>query len=159
MLTKIAGRNAIKMRQIYNLYHQFRDEGRTSCQDEPRSGRPCVATDEEHQHSLEELLEEQRSWTTEDLASRLGTSKYSVQQLLKKLNVRKVSSRWVPYSLTDEQKELRVNLSIEHLERYHHNPEFIDKIIAIDETWIKSYDHKDASQSKECRYSGEEPYV
>ncbi len=75
MLTKITGRNAIKMRQIYNLYYQFRDEGRTSCQDELRSGRPCVVTDEEHQCSLKELLKEQRSWTTEDLAFRLGTSK------------------------------------------------------------------------------------
>jgi transposase len=46
MLTKIAGRKAIKMRQIYNIYNQFRNEGRTSCQDEPRSGRPWVATDE-----------------------------------------------------------------------------------------------------------------
>ncbi len=73
--------------------------------------------------------------------------------------MRKVSSRWVPYSLTDKQKELRVNLSIEHLERYHHNPEFIDRIIAINESWIKSYDSKDASQSKDYRYLGEEPYV
>jgi len=92
----MADLNAIKMRREYNLYHQFRYEGRTSCQDEPRSGRPCVATDEEHQHSLENLLEEQRNWTTEELSFRVEISKYCIQQTLLKLNVRKLSSRCVP---------------------------------------------------------------
>ena len=71
----------------------------------------------------------------------------------------KISSRWVPYNLTPEQKELRVDVAKKHLESYRHNPEFIDRIIAIDETWIKSYDPQDASRSKEYRYPGEEPYV
>ena len=48
MLQKIAGRNAYSQSSVYFIYHQFKDEGRLTCQDEARSGRPSVATDEEH---------------------------------------------------------------------------------------------------------------
>lgn len=157
MLQKIAGRNAYSQSSVYFIYHQFKDEGRLTCEDEPRSGRPSVATDEEHQKSLQKLLEEQRCWTSYEIAIQLGISQMSAVRLLKKLGLRKVASRWVPHSLNSEQKEIRVNISAEHLERYKSDPNILNRIIAIDETWIKSYDPKDAKQSRKWRYPGEEP--
>jgi transposase len=71
MLPKIAESNAHKERQIYNIYRQFKEEERLTCDDEPRLGRPCTATDQEHEKNLEKLLEEQKSWTAEELAFRL----------------------------------------------------------------------------------------
>jgi hypothetical protein len=35
-----------------------------------------------------------------------------------------------------------VNASAEHLERYNNNPDILERIIAIDETWLKSYDQE-----------------
>jgi transposase len=157
MLTTIAGRNAYSRSQVYKIYEQFAEQGRLTCQDAPREGRPCTATDSEHQTSLELLLDEDRCWTSEELAFRLGISKTSTLRMLYQLEVRKVSSRWVPYALTHAQKELRVSTSQEHLKRSREDPEFLDRIIAIDETWIKSYDARDASSSREWRYPGEAP--
>jgi hypothetical protein len=73
------------------------------------------------------------------------------------MDVRKVASRWVPYTLTRYHKELRANYSTEHLNRYDSDPEFINRIIAIDETWIKSYDPTDSSSDKKWRFRGEPP--
>ncbi len=41
------------------------------------------------------------------------------------------------------QKKSRVDICTEHLERYNSNHEMLDRIIAIDETWLKYYDPKD----------------
>jgi hypothetical protein len=55
----------------------------------------------------------------------------------------------VPYELKPEQKELHVNICAEHLQRYNNNPDILERIIAIDETWLKSYDSKDAKSSRQ----------
>lgn len=157
MLVRIAGSNALSERQVFRVYHQFAEEGRLTCEDAPRPGRPCTATDEEHQVALQSLLNEDRCWTTDQLANQLGISHGSTLRLLDQLEVRKVASRWVPYALTESQKELRVNISREHLQRYRSDPEFLNRIIAIDETWIKSYDPADDTSAREWRYPGEEP--
>lgn len=157
MLTKIAGRHSYSERQVYRIHNQFKYEGRLSSQEEPHGGRPYEATDEVHEEALKKLLEEQRSWSSSELAFLLGISQSSTLRLLKKLGLRKVAARWVPHSLTSQQKELRVNISSEHLQRYQSDPDMLNRIIAIDETWIKSYDPLDASQSREWRYPGEQP--
>lgn len=148
MLPRIAGSKAYKERQIYNIYRQFK-EGLLTCDDEPRSGRPCTATDQDHEEDLKNLSDEQKCWTTEELPFRLGISKKSTIRLIKELELRKVASHWVPYELKPEQKEYRVKISEEHLERFNDDTGFINRIIAIDETWIKSYDPRDVTGSGE----------
>jgi hypothetical protein len=56
-----------------------------------------------------------------------------------------------------EQKARCTNISTEHLESYHNDLDFLDKSIAINETWIKSYDPQDAARAREWRYPDEEP--
>jgi transposase len=157
VVKKIAGRNAYSESKVYRIYHQFKLEGRLTCEDEPRKGRPLESTDEEHVKALEKLLEESRSWSTNDLAYRIGISQSSMVRLLKKLGLRKVASKRVPHFLKPEQKELRANISAEHLQRYEGDHDILNRIVAIDETWVKSYDPLDASHSREWRYPGEEP--
>ena len=55
--------------------------------------------------------------------------------------MRKVAARWVPRALTDEQKQARVDVAKCLYKRYEKEGDtFINRIIAIDETWIKSYE-------------------
>ncbi len=93
MLARIAGSNAIKGREVYNIYHQFEREERFTCQGAPRSGRPCTATDIDPRERLKELLDEQRCWTSDKLAYILGISKASTLSILNQLEVRKVASK------------------------------------------------------------------
>ena len=44
-----------------------------------------------------------------------------------------------------------------HLARYQRESGFLDKIIAIDETWIKSYDPEDSRQSSKWLLPGQKP--
>jgi hypothetical protein len=63
------------------------------------------------------------------------------------VGAKKIASRWVPHELKPEQKELGVNISAEHLERYNNSPDILERIIAIGETWLKSYDPRDVKSS------------
>ena len=159
MLDKIARSRALSKTHVYRLYNEFKDGSHLSSKEDPRSGRPRTATDTTHEERLRELLNEGECWRTEDLAQILNISTASTKRLLKEVGAKKVASRWVPCELKPEQKQLRVTVSAEHLERYHSNPNMLERIIAIDETWLKSYDPKDAESSKQWVLPSQKPYV
>jgi hypothetical protein len=83
------------------------------------------------------------------LAQILGISTSSTKNLLEIVGAKKIASRWVSHELKPEQKELRVNISSEHLQRYDTNPDILKRIIAIDKTWLKSYDPRDAKSLRQ----------
>ncbi len=73
------------------------------------------------------------------------------------IGVKEIATRWVPHHLTPAQKKSRVNICTEHLERYNSDNEMLDRIIAIDETWLKYYDPKDYWASRQYRLPGHPP--
>jgi len=54
--------------------------------------------------------------------------------------MRRVSAKFVPLFLTDDQKENRVEISQELLANANGNKNFLKKIITRDETWVYGYD-------------------
>ena len=56
---------------------------------------------------------------------------------------------WFPRFLTDEQKENRVSISRELLDRVRGNPDFLYQVITGDETWVFEYDPETKRQSSE----------
>ncbi|KFD49305.1 hypothetical protein M513_09857 [Trichuris suis] len=65
------------------------------------------------------------------------------------LGLRKLSARWVPKALREEQLIRRVNLSQELLTKIEATETgFFDRIVTGDETWIYQYDPESKIQSK-----------
>ena len=78
--------------------------GRTSLEDEARSGRPPDATDEEMCKKVRDLLYSDRRIQVEEIAQAFGISHGSISTVLHDcLGMRKVTARWIPKSLSDEQ--------------------------------------------------------
>ncbi len=75
--------------------------------------------------------------STDELGQSLGISKTSTLRILRKGEIREGASRLVPYMLTTAQKELRVTISMEHLNRCQSDPDFLDRLIAIDKLGLK----------------------
>ena len=70
--------------------------------------------------------------------------------LRNRLKMRKVSARWLPHRLTPEQAERRLTIAIQLLYRYDsEGQEFLERIVAVDETWIRSYEPEMRRQSTE----------
>jgi len=63
--------------------------------------------------------------------------------------MRKVCAKLVPKVLTDEQKENRVSIFRELLDRVIGNPDFLEQVITSDEMWVFEYDPEKKRQSSE----------
>ena len=75
----------------------------------PKSGRPKSASRKEIVSKIKEIIKGDARLTILDIARKVGISLSTVHLILKKhLKVRKISARWVPHLLTDEQKRQRV---------------------------------------------------
>jgi len=146
-------------RTVRLWYHDFKEGIRTDVSDLPRSGRPQEATTQENMESVKQLILDSEGMRTEDLIYETGTSKTSLLRLHGEIGARKLKSKWVPHELTDRQKHSRYNMASKHLGRYQTEPSLLNRIVAIDETWLKSYDPEDARQASEWLIPGQRPLV
>ena len=146
----------LKERMVYNWYGDFKHGRRTDVSDLPKPGRTRVVTTEDNKETVRQLILESEGLRTEDLHE-TQLSESSLLRILKEINAKKIKSRWVPHELTERQKQSRMNIAGKHLARYQRESGFLDKIIAIDETWIKSYDPEDSRQSSEWLLPGQKP--
>ena len=60
----------------------------------------------------------------------------------------RVSAKFVPRLLTDDQKENRVEISQELLANANGNENFLKNIIIADKTWVYGYDVETKMQSR-----------
>lgn len=155
-LDKHYGESAPSFSTIKNWYSDFK-RGRTCTKDEYRSGRPSEVTTEENTSLIEKIIMEDRKVKIRQIAEDLGISKDSVWRTIhEKLHMKKVIAKWVPRSLTIDQKNQRVNDSKINLALFQRNPnDFLRRYITCDETWIHFYTPESTQQSKQWISPGE----
>ena len=97
------------------------------------------------------LIEEDRRITVNQIANELGISFGSTFSILTEdLGFSKLSARWVPKALQQNQMNLRSDLSLALLTRIEANESnFFERVITGDETWIYQYDPESKVQSKQ----------
>ena len=87
---------------------QFK-EGRTSCENKQKEPWPRTSRSEDMIARVEQMVMEDRRLTVKQIAVNAGISVGSVDTILHdNLKMRKVSARWVPRMLTDENKATHV---------------------------------------------------
>jgi histone-lysine N-methyltransferase SETMAR len=65
--------------------------------------------------------------------------------------MRRISARFVPRLLSDDQKALRVSVCRELKQRTRDDPSFISNIITGDEKWVYGYDPETKQQSSKWK--------
>ena len=85
-----------------------------------------------------------------DIASCTAISEGRVQTILKKrLDLRKVCTRWVPHLLTEEQKIQRLICARELLKTYKGcNSRVISNLLTGDETWVHMFEPQRRADNK-----------
>lgn len=135
------GCNEVSYRTVARWISKFKC-GMESVKDAPKSGRKKTAITPKNIQKVKDLIARDARYTVGNIARFVGISVGSVHTILKKiLKVRRLTARWIPHLLTDEQKRQRVKTARELLERY---PKFdknvFNSFVTGDETWVHFFE-------------------
>ena len=116
----------------------------------PKSGRPSSSTGDHHIEKMRSVIRENRRLTVREVAEEVGICKSSCHTILtEKLKMHRVAAKFVPRLLTEEQKQNRVTVSQELLDRSNADENFLQNVITGDETWVYGYDVETKVQSSQ----------
>ena len=157
-LVNVYGSHAISDSAVRKWKREFA-QGMESVQDLARAGRPRTMATATNAAKVEEMVMANRRMTVQEISEGLNISHGSVLTILHDhLNMTKVSSRWVPKKLTDDQKACRVNISEECLRRYQEEgEEFLDSIVTEDESWFPLFSPESKRQSMQWKHKDSPP--
>ncbi|GBP43495.1 Histone-lysine N-methyltransferase SETMAR [Eumeta japonica] len=132
---------------------------RESCEDDPRPGRPVTVVTEENVRKIEKLVLADGRIKLWQIAEEFQISKKRFGEIIHEhMNMRKISARWVPKMLTPFDKQRRLQTSKDFLELVGDNiDEICDRIVTVDETWVRQYDPESKQESMQSTKKGERP--
>ena len=93
---------------------------------------------EKNVDTVKTLIEEDARYTVQGIEELSGIHSSSVLKILReRLGLRKICAPWLPHLFTDEQKQSRVRLASQVIEKYDKcDPRGLEEIVKGDETWI-----------------------
>ncbi|CAF1401941.1 unnamed protein product [Rotaria sp. Silwood1] len=152
-LTEALGPDAPSYSMVKNWAKRFR-EGREDVSDDPRSGRPISILTVENIECVRQVIEDDPHSTYEDIIVKTDLSRGTIERIIHDhLKMRKVVSRWVAHQLTDEQKQKRLRICRQNLEKFRNGTWQLCDIITGDETWI--YHRQIGRKSSNSTWVGE----
>ena len=90
---------------------------------------------------VRDLVYSDRQIQLEEIAQALGISHDSVSTILHdRLGMRKLTARWVPTFLSDEQIATRASVCSALLKRFRSEDDLLLRLVTVDETWAHYYE-------------------
>jgi len=152
ILTETLGEHAPSYATVKIWMAQFKRGDFSTC-DAPRPGRPKTVTTLEIIEQIHELILEDRQISPKLLAEQLGISREWVGSIVHEdLDIRKVSTKWVPKCLNVDQKRQRSEQILEFF--LCDTNDFLLHLVTMDETCLYHYDPETKEQSMEWWNSG-----
>ena len=149
-LTYVYGSSAPSYAQVKFWVGEFK-RSRMSLEDETRSGRQSDATDEEICNEVRDLIYSDRQIKVEEIENALHFSHGSVSTTLHdRLGMYKLTARWVPKSLSDQQMATRASVYSALLKWFRSKEDnFLSHLVTEDETWVNYYELENKAQSRQ----------
>ena len=140
--------------KVKKLCREF-SKGRTDVNDEKRSCRPSLISDEFLQE-IEGEISASRGVTIRELDHIIPEASNTTihEAVREKLGYRKWCARWVPKMLKDDHKKKRMGSALKFLTRYvQEGDEFMDSIVTGQETWVYHHTPESKQQSLQWRHT------
>ena len=146
------GDEAMGITQIKEWYKRLK-QGETSVESKPWSGRPSTSRNDELIAKFRRIMMEECRITINEIAGEVGISTGSAHTTLTEdLAMRRVSAKFVPKLLVEQQKQLRLEIAQDLLDCANSNSDFMKTIITGDETWVYGYDSETKFQSSQWKH-------
>jgi len=121
-------------------------------EDEARPGRPFSVRNEGLIAKVRKRIQEERCVTVRLMADEFDVNRETIRKiLLEDLGKRKVATRFVPHALSDDQRHERVQYAKNIIKTALRNKNFLNLIVAEDETWYFCHDLTTKSQIAEWK--------
>ena len=140
-LVQAWGSNAPSDHTIFNCFREFQ-RNKFRVQDAPRSDRPSTSPTEQTIDALRKIIEDDPHSTYQQIEAIVGITSTTINSIIHDyLNLRKVCARWVPHTLIDDQKQLRVQFCRHSLKRFEEGrSRRVFDIMTGDESCFYHYD-------------------
>ena len=136
------GNEAMSHVRCFEWHARFK-RGRTSLEDDERSGRASKSSTPKNVETIWRLMHEDRWRTIKNIAVIVSVSYRTVQTIRTyDLNMHRVAAKFVPRLLISEQKEHCVAICQELHQRALDDPSFMSRVVTGDESWVYGYDPK-----------------
>jgi len=117
-------------------------------EDEARPGRPFSVHNEGRIAKVRKRIQEEHCVTVRMMADEFGVNREMIRQfLVEDLGKRKVTSQFVLYELSDDQRRECIKYAKYMIKTARRNKNFLNLIAAEDETWCFRYDPTTKRQS------------
>jgi len=128
-MQEACGNEALNRSNVFRWYSRFRD-GRELVKDDERCVRPKSTRTEVHIAAVADLVKNDSRIASRMIAESLNIPKTVVLQMLKEdLEKRKLCERFVPHSLTPEQRDDRVTSCQDIIEMTDADKFFVTKLL------------------------------
>jgi histone-lysine N-methyltransferase SETMAR len=143
MVKNFYGDKGMSRIHCYELFKRFKD-GRQSTHYEPRLGRLSTSCDDAHVAQFRETVRSNRRLTVQEIVE---GSCHDI--LTTKLEMHRVVAKFVPRLLTQDQRDSRVAICEELLDRTSEDENFLKRIIIGGEKLVYGYDVETKMQSSQ----------
>ncbi|UYV80229.1 hypothetical protein LAZ67_18002090 [Cordylochernes scorpioides] len=134
------------------IWHKRFSDGRNTLEDDKHTGRSSFSKTPESIEKVREFFANNRSASLRMMAEVLHINKETIRTILHEdLGKTKVYAKFVPHTLTGEQKSLRIAHCRDIISAYENDSNFLKSIVTGDETWCFQYDPKTKCQSAEWK--------
>ena len=145
MIQQGFGDQSLSRAQVFQWHARFKT-GRTSVDDDERTGRPTSCTTPETVARIEEFIRQDRRRTIRDIAEEVEVGYGTCQRVLtEELGMHRVAAKFVPRNLTADQKQHRVNVCTELRQLASNDETLLSRVITGDESWVYGYDRDKAT--------------
>lgn len=111
--------------------------GRESIEDLPRSGRPITEVTQSNIDLVKATIDEDPYCTYEDLEESTSISRGTLFNIIHDvLELRKITSRWVPHLLTEQNRKERERICRETLAKFKEGSWRLCDVVTGDESWF-----------------------
>jgi len=157
-LSETCNDGVMDVKNVRSWVQQFK-EGRTSCENKPKEPRPRTSQSEDMITRVEQMVMEDHRLTVKQIAANAGISIGSADIILHDdLKMRKVSVRWVPRMLTNENKASCVAMCQAILSRDKGmNSAFFSSVVTMDESWMLMFNPETKRQLAQWKHTDSPP--
>jgi len=154
VIRRAYGNEAMIRARCFEWHARFK-RGRTSLEDNKRSGRASTSSTPKNVETILRHVHEDRRRNIKDIAAIVNVSYETVQTIFTcDLNMYRIAAKFVPRPLTPEQKEHHVAICQELRQRAMDDPSFMSRVIIGDESWVYGYDPETKQQSSQWKSPG-----